>query len=204
MAVENLSDREITPDTLYTRYTFDKSKLYISFYPGWDDHQQEWSTNQDYLTIGFDTYHIEELTDTSLIIKLDGFRKFSFLAEDYLSNQDKYLDSIGLYNGKVLYRANNFITPRYQKRKALSELLQRNTGGYNIKKANRFLLTFIVTENGEIENIKVIDGITYGFDKEIVKQLQSTSKDWKAAKYKSKAVQTEMYYEIKYLDSIVR
>jgi hypothetical protein len=204
MSVENLSQNEIDPDTLYTRYTFEKSKLYISFYPGWDDYQREWSSNQDNLTIGFDTYHIEELTDTSLVIKLDGFRKFSFLAEEYLSNQEKNLDSIGIYDGKPLYKANNFITPRYLKGKSLRELLQKNTEGYNIKKANRFLLTFIVTENGKIENIKVVKGITYGFDNEIIKQLQGTSKDWKAAKYKSSAIQTEMFYEIKYLDSIVR
>ncbi len=204
ISTENLSQTEIGPDTLYTRYTFDKSKLYISFYPGWDDFQLEWSANKDNLTIGFDTYHIEELTDSSLVIKLDGFRKFSFLAEEYLSNQEQYLDSIGVYNGKPLYKANNFITPRYLKGKSLSELLQKNTEGYNIKKANRFLLTFIVTETGKIENIQVVKGITYGFDNEIIKHLQSTSKDWKAAKYKSNAIQTEMLYEIKYLDSIVR
>jgi len=204
MSVENLSQTEIAPDTMYTRYTFDKSKLYISFYPAWDDYQQQWSSNKDNLTIGFDTYHIEVLTDTSLVIKLDGFRKFSFLAEDYLSNKEKNLDSIGVYNGKPLYKANNFITPRYLKGKSLRELLQKNTGGYNIRKAIRFLLTFIVTENGKIENIKVVKSITYGFDNEIIKQLQSTSKDWKAAKYKSSAIQTEMFFEIKYLDSIER
>lgn len=85
MSVENLSQTELETDTLYTRYSFDKSKLYISFYPGWDDYQQEWSTNQDNLTIGFDTYHIDELTDTSLAIKLVGFRKFNFLTEDQSS-----------------------------------------------------------------------------------------------------------------------
>jgi len=40
-AIVNLSGREIGPDTLYTRYTFDKSVLYISFYPAWDDYKQE-------------------------------------------------------------------------------------------------------------------------------------------------------------------
>ena len=204
VSVENLSQTDVAPDTLYIRYTFDKSKLYISFYPGWDDYQQEWSSNQDNLKIGFASYHIEELTDTSLVIKLDGFRKYSFLAEEYLGNQEKYLDSIGVYNEKPLYKANNFITPRYLKGKSLRERLQKNTEGYNIKKANHFLLTFIVTEKGEIENIKIVKGITYGFDNEIIKQLQSTSKDWKAARHKSTAIQTEMFYEIKFLDSIIR
>lgn len=201
---ENQSQNKIDSDTLYTRYTFDKAKLYISFYPGWDDYQQDWSTNKNNLTIGFDTYKIEVLTDTSLVIKLDGFRQFSFLAEEYLSNQPKNLDSIGMHNGKPLYRANNFITPRYLKGKSLRDVLQRNTEGYNIKKANHFFLTFIVTENGEIENIKIVKGITSGFDNQIIKNLKTTSKDWIAAMYKSNPIQTEMFYEIKYLDSFSR
>ena len=202
--IENLSQKEVEADTLYTRYTFDKSKLYISFYPGWDDYVQEWSINKKDLRIGFDTYNIEELTDTSLIIKLEGFRKVSFLAEDYLSSQQKHLDSIGVYNGRTLYKANQFITPRYIKGISLRNILQKNTEGYNIKKATNFLLTFIVTEDGKIENIKIIKGITYGFDNEIIKQLQKTSKDWKPAKFRSNPIQTEMFYEIRYLDSIVR
>lgn len=64
-------------------------------------------------------------------------------------------------------------------------------------------MTFIVTESGKVENIKIIKGITDGFDNEIIKQLQSTSKDWKPAKYRSLPIQTKMFYEIKYLDSIV-
>ena len=204
MSIEDLSGTGIEPDTLYLRYTFDKPKLYISFYPGWDDYQQEWSTKKDNVTIGFDTYHIQELTDTSLIIKLDGFHKLTFLAEEYLSCQEKYLDSIGDYEGKPLYKANKFITPRYSKGKSLGELLQKNTGGYNIKKAILFLLTFIVTENGEVENIQIVKGISSGFDSEIIKQLRSSSGDWKPARYKSNDIQTEMFYQIKYLDSIVR
>jgi len=204
VSVENLSRTPIGPDTSYIRYTFDRSKLYMSFYPGWDDYQQEWSADHDNLKIGIDTYTIEELTDSSLIIRLDGFRKFSFLAEEYLSNQEKNLDSIGMFNGKPLYKANDFITPRYLTGKSLRKLVEKNVLGYNIKRASRFLLTFIVDENGRVENIKIIQGITYGFDNEIIKQLQHTSKDWKAARYKSNPIQTEMFYEIRYLDSFVR
>ena len=204
MSIENLSQTAMDPDTLYTRYTFDKSKLYISFYPGWDDYKQDWSIKKNNLTIGFSTYRVDELTDTSLVIVADGFRKLSFLAEEYLTNQEKYLDSIGVYNGKPLYKANNYITPRYLMGKSLREELQKSVSGYGIPRANHFLVTFIVTENGEIENLKLIKGIIDGFDNNIIKQLQATSKAWKAAMYKSKPIQTEMFFEIKYLDSIVR
>src|SRR5690242_7760654 len=69
--IENLSSREMDTDSLYIRYTFTKPALYISFSPFSDDFQQTWSVENQGLRIGFDTYEIEELNDTSLIIKLE-------------------------------------------------------------------------------------------------------------------------------------
>src|SRR5438128_6719696 len=69
--IENLSATELEPDTLYTRYTFTKSsEVKFSFYPGWDDYKQSWTQSGNNVTIGFDTYKIEELTDSSLVIAL--------------------------------------------------------------------------------------------------------------------------------------
>ena len=74
-----------------------------------------------------------------------------------------------MYNGEPLYKANDFITPRYLRGISLENLLQKNTEGYNIKKAMNFQVSFIVTEKGKVENIKIIKGITYGFDNEVIK-----------------------------------
>lgn len=199
----NLSGTETEPDTLYIRYSFDKSILYISFYPGWDDYKQEWVIDGNNLRIGFDTYKIEELTDTTLTIALKGFRRLKFSSEEYLSNQEKNLISLGDFNGKPLYKANNYITPRYSKKTSLPTIIQKHLEGYNIKKANYFLATFIVNTEGKIENVKIVKGITDGFDKEVIKQLLKTSKDWQPAYFKGKPIQTQMVYEIKYLDSLV-
>lgn len=198
----NLSDKPFDPDTLYTRYTFERSTLYISFYPAWDDFKQKWSVNGNNLTIGFDTYKIEELTDTSLTIALEGFRRLKFLSEDYLSTQEKNLIQIGEFKGKPLYKATSFITPRYSKKTSLKDFIQKNLEGYNIKKATYFLATFIVTEEGKIENIQIVQGITDGFNNEIIKQLLKTSKDWKPAQFLGKPIQTQMFYDIKYLNSL--
>ena len=201
--VENLSGRNMEPDTLYTRYTFDKSgTLYMSFYPGWDDYEQQWTVNENDLTIGFDTYKIEELTDSSLIISKSGFRRVALLSEDHVSSLDKNLIPMGTFNDKPLYQANKFITPRYATKTSLREFIQQDTERFNIKKATYFLVTFIVTEKGEIEDIKVVKGIKPDFDAEIVKQLKKTSKKWKPAYFKGAPVQTQMFYDIKYLDSL--
>jgi hypothetical protein len=200
--IENLSINETEPDTLYTRYTFDKAALFISFYPAWDDYKQEWSINGNDLTIGFDTYKIETLTDTSLTIALEGFRRIKFLSEGYLSGQDKNLITLGDFNGKPLYKANDYITPRYSKRISLRNVIQKNVEAYNIKKATYFLATFIVNEEGKVENVQIIKGITDGFNNEIIKQLMKASKDWKPAYFKGRPIQTQTVYEIKYLNSL--
>lgn len=200
-ATENLSQRKADPDTLYTRYTFDKYTLYISFNPGWDEYKQTWSIVEDSLIIGSSIYKIEELTDTSLTIEIGGFRRLKFLSEEYLSSQDKNLVLSGEFNGRPLYKANNYITPRYSKKTSLRDIIQKSVEGYNVKKAAYFLATFIVDEEGKVENVQIVKGITEGFDNEIIKQLLKTSKNWKPAYFKGKPIQTQMFYDIKYLDS---
>ena len=142
------------------------------------------------------------LSDTSLTIALDGFRRVKFLSEEYLTTQDKNLIPLEDFNGKALYKANNYITPRYSKKVSLKNIIQKNVEGYNIKKATNFLATFIVTEEGKVENIQILKGITEGFDKEIATQLSKTSKDWHPAYFKGKSIQTQILYEIKYLNSL--
>lgn len=198
--IENLSGQPIEPDTLYIRYTFTNSEVKFSFYPGWDDYKQTAAHNGSSLTIGFDTYTIEELTDTSLVIALEGFRRFRFLAETYLANQKENLEPLGQYNAQPLYRANHFITPRYKKEK-LGEQLQKNLEGYHGTEAAYFLASFVVTAEGKVENVKVVHGISEGFANEFTKQILKTSKQWQPALVNGQPVQTEMKYEIKYLKS---
>jgi hypothetical protein len=202
-SIENLSANPTDPDTLYTRYTFDKNSLKISFYPGWDSYKQTWAVNDKELVIGYDHYKIETLNDSVLVFSLEGFRRFMFMAEEYLSRQEKYLVPVGEYKGKPLFKANDYITPRYSGKESLRDYIQKNVGGYNIKKASYFLATFIITGEGKVENIKIVKGITEGFDKEIIKQLLKTSKNWRPAYFAGKPIQTEMSYDIKYLDSFV-
>jgi len=200
-SIENLSATETGPDTIYARYTFSKSALNISFYPGWNDYSRQWSLKGDGLTIGFDTYTIEELNDTALVIALEGFRLIRFLSEEYLSGQEAYLQPVGTYRDQPLFRANDYITPRHKGKESFRKQVEKAVEGYNIKKANYFLATFIVTETGTVENVIIHKGITEGFDMAVRNTLLKSSKDWIPARYKGKPIQTEMKYEIRYLDS---
>ncbi len=201
VSVENLSNKEIGVDTLYTRYSFTNSGLNISFYPGWNDHTQTWSAIGKDLKLLFDTYQIEQLDDTALTISLDGFRRIRFLSEEYLSSKAEHLDSIGQHNERPLFRANDYITPRYKGKGSFSNYVQKDVDGY-IRKAAYFMATFVVTEDGKVENVIVRNGITSGFDAALIKQLLKSSKQWYPARFNGKAIQTEMMYEIKYLDSL--
>src|SRR5438105_4740895 len=201
-AVENLSDRPVEPDTLFTRYTFDGSTLYIGFNPAWNDYQQEWIVSGSYLIIGLSTYMIEELTDTSLIIAEKGSRRMKFLSADYLSNREEYLIPAGEYQGKPLYKANYYITARYSKKTSLQEFIYKARSKYDIRRAAYFLVTFIITEEGKLENIQVVSSISPDFDNDIVKQLSKTSKNWDPAYFKGMPIQTKMYYDIKFLQPL--
>lgn len=200
-----LPDNTRVEDTLYTRYSFQRSKIDISFSPGWSDNAfpQEWELSGDQLRIGFTTYTIEELTDSTLIIASPGFRRVVLDDEKWLSQKPENLHVIGVFNNEPLYEANKFITPRYKK-DGLRNVIQQSVEGYNVKKATTFIASFIVKKDGTIDNIQIIKGITDGFDAEVTRQLKKTSKDWSPAVYKGQPIQTQILYTIKYLDSIVK
>jgi hypothetical protein len=202
--VTNLTGTEpqLETDTLYIRYTFDAPNLYISFYPAWDTYKQEWSISGNQLTIGFTTYTIETLTDTSLTIAQAGFRRMEFLSEEYLSSKDENLIPLGAFNGKPLCLANKFITPRYSKHTSFMYMLQEGLDRNNVMQPDNLLITFVVTEEGRIENVQLIKGISAGYDQTVIERIQQTSKNWKPALFKGKPVQAQLLYEVKYLPSL--
>ena len=63
-------------------------------------------------------------------------------------------------------------------------------------------MSFIITEDGRVENPKILKGIIEGYDNGVVEELLKTR--WRPAMHKGKAVQTLMYYEVKFLDSLIQ
>jgi hypothetical protein len=202
-SVEELRETDPEPDTAYLRYEFDNTEVKISFHPGWNDYQQTWATKGNKLKIGFATWKIEQLTDSSLTLVSYGFRRMNFLAENYLNQKEEYLHQIGEFNGKPVYQGNHYISPRYKKNNLDEDLRKQSLDDYNIHNARTFLMSFIVTEKGEIEDVKILKGIVEGYDKMLVEQLIKTSRDWRPAMYKNKPIQTQLFYKIVFLDSIV-
>ncbi|MBN8856626.1 MAG: hypothetical protein BGO55_23745 [Sphingobacteriales bacterium 50-39] len=200
--VYNVSDGQQVKDTLYTRYTFLKKNAYISFNPAWDGQSFNWSIDGKKLTVGFAAWEIEELTDSTLSISQPGFRKLKFYAEDYLARDSSHLIQMGEFNNEPVYQGNRYITPRWKK-PSLDEYLHKEVSVYEIRKANYFEVSFIITKQGTVENIKVTKGIIPDFDDMVVDLLKKTSSQWIPATFRGQTVQTQLIYHIKYLDSIV-
>jgi Gram-negative bacterial TonB protein C-terminal len=198
-----LPDNVRLNDTAYTKYSFQKHKVDLFFEPGWNYSQQEWQLTGDQLTIGPTTYTIESITDSTLIVFKSGFLRMVLDNENYLNQKPENLHLIGEFKSEPLYEANKYITPLC-KITAFRNFLAQNLGGYHITRAVTFVMSFIVRKDGSIDNIQVVNGISEGFDAEVVRQLTKTGKDWTAAVYKGQPIQTQVTYTIKYLDSIVR
>jgi hypothetical protein len=203
-SIEEFSRTQPEPDTSYVRYVFSNSTVLIGFEPSAHFIQLSYSVKGNTLTMGFDQWTIESLTDSTLTIFLSGFRRMKFVAEDYLRTRDEYLERVGEYKGKPLYKANRIVTPRYKKPNPLVNDIskQDRSDDYNIRKAGTFRMSFIVTEEGKIEDPKILIGVAPGYDKGMIRELLRTSGQWSPATFKGQAIQTLLLFEIKFLDSL--
>lgn len=197
----DLSGTNATLDTLYTRYTFEKANVYMSFEPAWDDYILAWQAEGKDIRIDFQDYKIMELTDSSLLLEAPGFRSIRFLAEEYLISKTDLPIIVDSLNDKPVYLANRVITPRYQKGKSLSMELEKNSHDYNIRQLATLRIDFTVDEKGTVHDIKIINGIAYGLDKAMKEAIAKTSKRWIPATHNGKSIQTRMSFIRKYINT---
>lgn len=197
---EDLYGNDNGPDTLYTRYTFTKQDVHMSFYPAWDDYNMKYILRDKQIQIGFQDYIIEELTDTTFTIHTPGFRRIKFKSEEYLCQNPTTLRQIGEKNSIPIYIANDTLSPRYLKGN-LGSTLDKNKNGYNVFRESYFRIDFTITEKGKVEEVVVINSIAYGYDKSMIEALIKTSGQWKPAYYNGNPVRTRMFFERKYLNS---
>lgn len=201
MQVENLSDQPISQDTVYTRYAFSGKSVNISLNPAWNGSEFLWSySNAPFLTIGFQTYILEEMTDSTLVISAPEFRRFHFISEEAYAKQQAP-DTTTRFNDHTVYVSSKYLTPRlkYHLFNLITDKCDKLKVG---QKAITFRATFIVTDHGKVEDVKIVSGISEGYDSEFLKQMKKTSGDWAPAKIGEQAVYSQMTFEVKYMDSI--
>src|SRR5688572_5134687 len=71
-SIQEFNKQRQDSDTTYLRYAFDNSQVLFGFDPGWHSMAMPFSVKGNMLTLGFDQWTIEELTDSTLTIFLSG------------------------------------------------------------------------------------------------------------------------------------
>ncbi|HVU58179.1 MAG TPA: energy transducer TonB [Puia sp.] len=199
----SLPDGRQVPDTTYTRYTFLKKNAIISFTPNWDGASYDWSLDGNKLTLGFGSWEIEELTDSTLTLTQPEYSKIKLCAEEYLVRDSARLIQVGEFNNEPVYKGTWYVTPRWKKG-SLEGYIHKAMSVYEIRKASYFEASYIITKQGTVENVKVLSSIIPDFDATVVDLLKKTSGQWIPAAFHGQPVQTQLIYHIKYLDSITR
>jgi hypothetical protein len=189
-------------DTAYTRYTFQKNIVYISFEPAWNTRYYDWNIHGNQLKMAYVEYDIEAWTDSTLIIFEPGGRRFVLENEDWLRQKAPAPPVLGVFNNEPLYATTAIVTPRYKG--SSEDVSKKNLELYDIRNAITFEATFVVKADGTIDSFGIVHGIVQGFDYEVYSQLKKTSKHWTPAMYQGRPIQTLMVYTIKYLDSHFR
>jgi len=201
VSIEYLTGTGEIEDSIYMRYNFEKDIVNFSMDPSWDGLSMSWELTKNGIRIGIIEYTFKELTDTSMVIEEKGIRKIRLLSEDYLLKNSPLPLQIDTFDGKPVYLGNNIVTARYQNGKSLGNELGKLSNGYNIRKWSRFRMQFIVNEKGEVHNVKVVEGITTGFDNTMATAIKKTSKKWTPATHNGQPIQILLTFESKYLNS---
>lgn len=198
----NLSPDPIATDTTYARYSFDENKVNISFNPASNGNSFDWQLTDNSLMVAYETYSIEELTDSTLVFSKENFRRFRFVSEVVYCKY-KTPDITVRFNDQPVYVASNYLTARYKKDKSLYKVIEEELDRhYSVRHKNTFIAKFIVTAKGKIERIEVVKGISAAFDNDVVKLIGKSGGDWHPAKIDTTPVNCEMTFQLNYLDSI--
>lgn len=198
---EDLTASGASRDTIYTRYYFDKDVVHVSLEPAWDGLSMGWEFTNIGIKIGFQEYAIKELSDTLLLLEEQGFRRIRLLSEDYLVGKTELPVQVDSLDGEPVYLANKIVTARYQKGKSLSNELEKLSHGYNIRQWSKLRIDFVVSEKGDVQNVKVVEGITPGLDNAMASAIQKTSKKWKPAQHGGRPIKVLMTFESSYINS---
>jgi hypothetical protein len=185
-----------TRDTIYTRLTFiDNDFCVVSSNPLWNTETVDWATKGDFLKVGLVIYHVDTLTDSTLVLSEPGRRRIYFTDEKLLSNDSSLLIKDSVWNGEPVYKATARITPRY----GIGEFNRMVLGAlhnYDLDMDIKFKATFIVGKDGSVNDVQVISGSKDKYDKAMVKAIESSSNDWTPATVYGRTIQTRVTFSM--------
>ena len=202
----------------YIRYTFEpQNKLFIGFV--FDSKGTAFSyriSNNILETIneyGFiiNSFLIERLDSVTMVLVqkgIDGFDE-SECIRYYFQKENLYQKSLPLraedivsINRKdTLFRASEKVHAKFKGQVSFHKFLTENIPEYSnvVASNNYFLVTFIVRKNGEVDSVRVLEGINKNFEKQFLKAFNKARKNWIPAQFNGLNVDVLMSEEFKFV-----
>lgn len=176
-----IQSRSIKEDTMVTnalyRLRFDKERMYATLPHSNNEISQPYSVTGNELKGRFVDYTIESITDSSLILLIPNNRKMYFLAEGYSPCGDSLIKKIGEFNGHPYYKAVSYLMPSTSG-ESLFTIIEKAIHFDRQKQKITVGFSFIVDEEGNVQDAKILRSYSAEIDAIVLKQLQKRSGKW--------------------------
>jgi hypothetical protein len=155
------------------------------------------------------TLMIEELTEDKLILTQPGLKGYNdpqSLRYEY-KRESVYQNSISLttsdifsvYHSDTTYKQSPKVYADFNGISFQNFLTSNIREGMMDGIAGHMVASFIVSKNGVADSLKILEGISAGYDKAFIKAFNKGKRMWNAAKLNGKKVNVHMIQEIRYL-----
>jgi hypothetical protein len=178
----------------YTRYSMDSFVFQVCREPVFGSHNINWNLSKgNLLQMDNVVYRIEELTDSTMTIVNPKVLRIKFIEEGYMSCLVAKPAAIDSFNNKPVYKASVYLSPHYEF--SLLTMLPKDLDGVE---PGRYTFSFIVTDRGQLGNIVISPQLPQKFEREIIKKLESTSRNWSPAYLCGMHVQALVHFIFEY------
>lgn len=223
-SVTYLNDTELPDDNTikyqFLRYSFEKqNRLFMSV--KFDDKGTvltfERSSNilQIKNSYGFiiNSFQIERISNEELVLIQKGnygfneenCLKYNFVNEKIFQNQLPLTpsDILCINENDTVYKASEKIHPKFSGDKSFYDFCSEKIPEISavMSTNNLFVSTFIVTKDGEISDIQILENINNRFEKQFLKALDKSKKLWISAELNGEKVDVQISMEFKFISS---
>jgi len=159
------------------------------------------------------SFQIERISNNELVLIQKGNNgfdeenclKYHFINEKIYQNKLPLTPSDVLYiNGNdTVYRASEKIHPKFSGDKSFFDFCLEKISEKSAVMAtnNLFVSTFIITKEGEIREIQILENINNRFEKQFLKALDKSKKLWIPGEVNGEKVDVQMSIEFKFISS---
>ena len=176
----------------YRRYSFDTLGMEVCGSPLFGSIYNNWSLDGDHLKLAMAEYKIELLTDSSMVIIQPNVQRTKLVNEAYLACHGPEPKQVDTFDGKAVFEATKYLTPH------CNEPFLKLGKDIEVERAATFFVAFIVTDNGEVKRIQVLEGVSKKADKQVIAAFAKSNGQWSPAIFCGKRIATLVKVKVKF------